>query len=136
MLRSLAALVAVAVALTSLHADDKKDQKIDAAKLVGRWKVLTKPSGVPEGTSGEVEFAKGGKLKHKITIEKMKFELGGTYEVKGAALTFVLNDPKGDVKGKGEILKLTDKVLHVKDEDGTVNEFERVAEKEDEDDDK
>ena len=70
MFRAFAAVIAVAVAAAPLVADDKKDEKVDAAKLVGKWK-LTKSKSFPPGATAVVEFTKTGELKLAMTIEKI-----------------------------------------------------------------
>lgn len=129
MFRSFAAVIAVAVAAAApLVADDKKDAKVDAAKLVGKWK-LTKSKDIPPGATAVVEFTAKGELKLVMTVEKMEIKLDGTYKVNGSKVDTVLKDPGGgDKKETMELVKLTDTVLHTKDEKGEVDEFERVKE--------
>ena len=128
MFRSFAAVIAVAVAAAPLVADDKKDEKIDAAKLVGKWK-LTKSKSFPPGASAVVEFTKAGELKLAMTIEKMELKLDGTYKVNGSKMDTVIKEPGGEEQKESmELVKLTDTALHTKDEKGDVDEFERVKE--------
>ncbi len=128
MFRSFAAVVAVCVAAAPLVADDKKDAKIDAAKLVGKWK-LTKSKSFPPDATAVVEFTKTGELKLVMTVQKMDVKLDGTYKVHGAKIDTVLKGPGGEEQKESmELVKLTDTALHTKDEKGEVDEFERVKE--------
>src|SRR4249920_2428367 len=91
----LAALAVAAVFVGAAAADDKK---IDAAKLVGKWK-LTKSTDENAPKDALVEFTKDNKLIITATIEGKPFEMKGTYKVDGDKLTVALTPPDG---GKAE----------------------------------
>jgi uncharacterized protein (TIGR03066 family) len=127
MLRCFAALIAVAAVAAPLVADDKKDEKIDPAKLVGKWKLTKAAKDLPKGASAVVEFTKDGKLVVAMAFEKQEAKFDGTYKLSGAKVDTVMKTPDGQEKKETmEIVKLTDAVLHTKDEKGEVDEFERV----------
>jgi uncharacterized protein (TIGR03066 family) len=81
------------------RADDKKDEKIDAKKLIGKWE----PEDAKEKVS--MEFTKDGKL--TILAGNGK-EFSGTYKVDGKKLTFSVKSGEMEITKTVTILKLTD----------------------------
>ena len=127
-MRSLALLLAVTLT-GAVVADDKKGEKIDPAKLVGKWKMTKSGMGLPEGMAVTIEYTKTGELKVTMAVQKMEFKMDGKYTLTGAKLETVMNVAGGeDAKGTMEIVKLTDTTLHTKGNQGDVDEYERVKE--------
>lgn len=102
----------------ALAADDKKDEKIDPAKLVGGWCVP------PLNDTALLEFTKDGKVKIKLFQN-----LEGTYKVSGSKLTMKLKVGLGEEEMAYTITKLTDTELVTKDKDGKEEKFERLKAK-------
>ena len=103
------ALVGMLALVGGAGADDKKDEKIDGKKLVGKWE--------PKEAAGKavIEFTKDGKL--SITAgPDVKYE--GTYKVEGTKLTLTIKAGENEVKKSATILKLTDDLLEAEGEDG------------------
>lgn len=107
----------VVAALDFLTAD-KKDEKIDPAKLVGKWAV----EGLPD--TALLEFSKDGKVAIKLFQN-----LAGTYTVDGNKLTLKLKVGGGEEEMALTVVKLTDAALVTKDKDGKEEKFERVKDK-------
>ena len=101
-----------------LAADDKKEEKIDAKKLVGKWAVP------PLNDTPLLEFAKDGKVQIKLFQN-----VGGTYKVEGNKLTLKLKVGNNDDEMILTITKLTDTELVTKDKDGKEEKFERFKDK-------
>lgn len=102
----------------SAAADDKKDEKIDAKKLVGKWCVP------PLNDTALLEFTKDDKVKLKLFQN-----VEGTYKVDGKKLTLKLKVGGGEEEMVLTIIKLTDTELVTKDKDGKEEKLERVKEK-------
>lgn len=103
-----------------------KEEKIDAAKLVGKWQLM-KVDGIPPGGTVVKEFTTDGKMNCAIAIDSLNGTSTGTYKLDGSKLeTFqkVLGVVDVDTC-TSEIVKLTDTVLHIKVA-GEVDEYERV----------
>lgn len=93
--------------------DEKKDEKIDAKLLVGKWK-QTEPK---DGPQFVLEFTADGKVFVTATVDKLTIKGSGTYELKGNKLTMKTR-PDGaddDTEGGGTITKLTKDVLEATD---------------------
>lgn len=117
------ALLAVLMLTGSLVADDKKDEKIDPAKLVGRWQRTTfQGRAAPEA---EAEFTPKGVLWSRITFKEGIDTAEYKYKLTGANLEVEMW--KG-MTVTMDVLKLTDSALHTKDSEGRVQEFVRVKE--------
>ena len=72
-----------------LTAGDKKDEeKIDAAKLVGKWKRSEEKGKYPM----TLVFRKNGTMTMTITANGDNFELTGSYRVDGNKVVIVLKD--------------------------------------------
>ncbi len=120
MLRSFAAVVAVAVVAAPLFADDK----IDAAKLVGGWK-----EGSPKDPIYTVtEFAKDNSVTRKVTIEGKTTTMKGTWKLDGTKLTATYPRAGGKKSEQvAEVVSVSDKELQLKVEGSTVK-LERLKE--------
>ncbi|QJW92724.1 TIGR03066 family protein [Frigoriglobus tundricola] len=71
----------------ALSADDKKDEKIDAQKLVGKWLHEDK-----DKSRAVVEFTKDGKVTMALTFKDETLKVEGTYKVEGAKIAMVLKE--------------------------------------------
>jgi uncharacterized protein (TIGR03066 family) len=117
------ALLAVLVLTGPLAADDKND-KIDPAKLVGKWE-LTKAGGKVPGATVIREFTANGEMKVVITFDKRVITSEGTYKLNGSKLdTAEKRIGVAAETSRSDIVKLTDTVLHTDYGD----EYERVKE--------
>ena len=114
----------------ALSADDKKDEKIDGAKLVGKWE----PKDPKKGEEFVMDFLKDGKLSVTGTLDGKLQTFEGTYKLDGAKLNFELK-VKGadgkveDIKETVTLIKLTDDEMEGKDKEGKVEALKRVKPK-------
>jgi uncharacterized protein (TIGR03066 family) len=104
-------MLAVLVLAASLTADDKKDDKIDAKKLLGKWSPKDKKDVV-------IEFAKDGKLLVTATGGGKDFKGEGTYKLDGHKLTTTMKHGDKEETHVRTISKLTDTELVSSDEKG------------------
>src|SRR4051812_1261170 len=81
--------------------EEKKAEKIDAAKLVGKWE----PKDPRKGEEFVMDFAKDGKLSVTGTLDGKPQTFGGTYKLDGDKLSFDLKVKGAD--GKVEEIKET-----------------------------
>ena len=121
----IATSVVLAVACATLAADDKKAEKIDAAKLVGKWE----PKEPKKGEEFVMEFMKDGKLSVTGTLDGKMQTLGGTYKLDGDKLSFEVKLPGETIKETITLTKLTDDELEGKDKEGKVEVLKRVKPK-------
>jgi len=115
------AAIAVLVVGTGAAADDKKDEKFDAKKLVGKWE----PTDAKADLKMVIEFTKEGKL-NIAAGEDVKYT--GTYKLDGAKLTFVVKAGENEVTKSITVLKLTDEILEAEGEMGKKT-MKRIKEK-------
>jgi uncharacterized protein (TIGR03066 family) len=108
-----------------LTAEDKKDAKIDAAKLVGKWE----PKDKKEGISATVEFTKDGKVTLIVSRDGKEMKAEGTYKVDGNKVTMELKQGDMEVKLERTVTKLTDTEMTTADEKGTERTVVRVKDK-------
>ena len=109
----------------SLSADDKKDEKIDVKKLIGKWKL--KPT--KDTLDGVIEFQKDGKLTAIFTFGKEEFKMEGTYKIDGNKLLMVMKDDGKEMKSTLIVTKLTDTELVGTNEKGKEDTFVRIKDK-------
>jgi uncharacterized protein (TIGR03066 family) len=103
-------------------ADDKKVEKIDAAKLIGKWE--------PKSQKGRpIEFKKDGKLTVTIPGAGMDFKLDGTYAVEGNKIMIVLKTANADVKRTITVSKFTDTELTGTDDTGKEDTLVKLKDK-------
>lgn len=121
-MRTLIGAVAIVAACGLVAADDKKDEKFDAAKLLGRWE----PKEPKKGEEFVLEFAKGGKLTVKGTLDGKPQTLEGVYKLDGDKLSFEVKAPGEVIKETIALTKLTDDELEGKDKEGKVEALKRV----------
>ncbi len=106
------------------------DDKIDGAKLVGKWE----PKEPKKGEEFVMEFAKDGKLSVTGALDGKVQTFEGTYKLDGIKLTFELK-VKGadgkveDIKETVTVTKLTDDEMEGKDKDGKIEYLKRVKPK-------
>ncbi len=111
-------------------ADDKKGEKFDAAKLLGKWE----PSQPKKGEEFVMDFAKDGKLSVTGTLDGKLQTFEGSYKLDGAKLSFELKVKGADgkveeVKETVTLSKLTDDEMEGKDKEGKVEALKRVKPK-------
>jgi uncharacterized protein (TIGR03066 family) len=112
----------------ALSADDKKDQKIDAKKLIGLWELKEKKE--EQVTKTVFEFAKDGRVgavNILSGIEGGKIE--GTYKLDGSKLTLTMKVEGKEVVLTRTVTKLTDTELVTTDEKGKEFAFFRPKDK-------
>jgi uncharacterized protein (TIGR03066 family) len=121
MRKILMGLVAIPLALSiSAGADEKQTEKIEAAKLVGKWE----PLNGPKGEKIVLEFTKEGKT--KITFESdPKRVREGSYKVDGNKLTLSQIEDGKEESETATVTKLTDTEL-VTEAKGTKATFKRI----------
>jgi len=100
----------------------KKEKKIDKAKLVGTWtfvKSSDPKAAPPPGSEAKVEFTKDGKVNMSIKIMDKTLKMSGTYKLKGDQLSVTMKNPKGEEKTETDTIKeLTDKKLVMSEKKG------------------
>lgn len=109
-------LVQLFVALALLNpttVQDKKEDKIDAKLLIGKWEPEMKPDQVE---SMSIEYTKDNKMKVAIKVQGMDLNFEGTYKVDGNKLSFEMNVQGEERKEKRTIVKLTEKEMVTNDE--------------------
>jgi uncharacterized protein (TIGR03066 family) len=115
-------LAAVAAALLFVGTTPAAD-KVDAAKLVGKWE-LTKSADESAPKGATVEFTKDNKVTISFDANGKEVKLEGTYKVDGEKLTVKLALPGGkDNEDTDTIKTLTDEKLVLIDKDKKENEF-------------
>ena len=133
-MRTLIGMGAVLVLACGIAAaDDKKDEKvekIDGAKLVGKWE----PKDPKKGEEFVMEFLKDGKLSVTGTLDNKLQTFEGTYKLDGAKLSFDLKVKGADgkveeIKEVVTLTKLTDDEMEGKDKEGKVEALKRVKPK-------
>jgi uncharacterized protein (TIGR03066 family) len=88
----------------ALTAEDKKDEKIDAKKLVGKWRLKDDKEGAMV-----MEFGKDGTLTTTVTFDGKELKKTAvSYRVEGNALRVTDKVGGKEEAGKTAILKLTD----------------------------
>ncbi len=88
-------------------AGDKKEEKIDAKKLIGKWE----PSEAKKGADVVIEFQKDGKLSIAANAAGKEFKIDGMYKVDGNKLELKLSFMGQEKSDTATILKLTDDEL-------------------------
>lgn len=103
-------------------ADDKKVEKIDATKLLGKWEPKQK-------RFKGIEFLKDGKLSMTIPGAGMDFKLDGTYKVEGNKLITVVKTANAETKETLTVSKFTDTEITGVDDKGQELTLTRIKEK-------
>jgi len=109
----------------AVSAEDKKDEKVDAKKLIGKWE----PKEKKEGASVVIEFAKEGKLAITFGGKGKDVTIDGTYKVDGNKLTTTLKVGDKERSDTSTVTKLTDTELMMKDEKGKEDTLVRIKDK-------
>jgi uncharacterized protein (TIGR03066 family) len=104
--------VVLALVCAVSTAQDKKDEKYDVKKLIGKWETGEKKSAVL------IEFAADGKLIVSSGEPGKVFKVEGTYKLDGNKLDVSLKFMNEEVKEKLTIKKLTDMELVTEDSKG------------------
>lgn len=112
----------VLVLCGTLAADDKKDEMIDPAKLLGKWTSKERENAV-------LELLKDGKLVMRHNVGDMEQAFDGTYKLDGKKLTVVAKPDGKENKSTVTIKKLADTEMVVVDESGKESVMVRVKDK-------
>ena len=107
-------------------ADDKKDEKIDAKLLIGKWepkdKKLLKYTVV-------IEYTKDGRHIHTVTGDGPERKTEFTHKVDGNKMTVTYTKEAFQTVFSRTITKLTDTELVTTEQDGVVLKYVRIKEK-------
>jgi uncharacterized protein (TIGR03066 family) len=122
-MRTLIGAVVVLAFAGLTTAQDKKDEKIDAKKLVGKWE----PAGGKEPVV--VEFTDKGKLILSVEVGGKTEKVEGTYKLDGNKLKMVLSFGGKDQEETITVSKLTDDELVGKDSKGKEETLKKVKPK-------
>jgi uncharacterized protein (TIGR03066 family) len=116
----LSGLLALTVAVCAAAEDPKADPK---DRLVGVWEAVK--SDLPGGTT--LAFNPDGRLEVRIKTDKGTNRVEATYAVEGDRLTVQIGGSR-NAEGREvvRIVKLTDKELTLKSDNGKVEEFKHV----------
>jgi len=107
-------------------AEEKKDEKIDAKKLIGKWE----PKEKAKDRTLLIEFTKDGKVAFTGTEGGKEMKAEGTYKVDGNKLTLDVKYGDKERKMTRIVSKLTDAELVSKEEGGkTEDTMVRVKDK-------
>jgi len=105
-------LAVVLVLAATAGAEDKKGEKIDGKKLVGKWA----PKGLPEGVKVLVEFTADGKASMSSEFGDKKDKTEGTYKLDGNKLTLTKKVGDKDEAKMMTVTKLTDEEMVMKND--------------------
>ncbi|MDB5308444.1 MAG: hypothetical protein JWO38_2646 [Gemmataceae bacterium] len=119
------ALGLVLAVTTGAAADEKKAEKIDAKKLVGKWE----PANAPKGATIVIELTKDGKAKMSFEFGDKKDSVEGTYKVDGNKLTLTRKVDGKDDSETMTVDKLTDDEMVTVDEKGKKETLKRIKDK-------
>ncbi len=122
---NLRVLLAVFVLAFGLHAgaDDKRVEKIDPDKLVGKWERKEKKDG------SVLEIMKDGKVQFTITRDGKAFTADGVYKIIGSQVEMTMKLGDQEEKSIRTVTELTDTELVTIDDKGTERSFVRVKAK-------
>jgi uncharacterized protein (TIGR03066 family) len=115
-----------------------QEKKTNAEKLVGKWELTKSGAETPKDTKFVVEFTKDGVMSlHVEPKDGEKMTLKGKYKVDGDKIDYEMEQPDGGKKQEVlTIKKLTDAELITVDPDDVKEEFKRVKEKKDKEEEK
>jgi uncharacterized protein (TIGR03066 family) len=118
--------VGLLVALAGVGAaDDKKDEKIDPKKLVGKWEL----QGLKKGDSLVLELTRDGKAVMVAGNGKEEFKMNGTYKLASDKLLLDFDVMGLPVKQTIPLIKLTDDEMETKGPSGKNETYRRVKSK-------
>jgi uncharacterized protein (TIGR03066 family) len=107
-------------------ADDQKDDKIDAKKLIGKWE----PKQKSDGPTLVTEFTKDGKVIYILTEGKKQLEkIERTYKIDGNKIIMTVKDGERERNWTAIVSKLTDSELVVAEEKGKEVTLVRIKDK-------
>ncbi len=124
-MRTLIGMGAALALACGAAADDKKGEKFDAAKLIGKWE----PKDPKKGEEFVLDFARDGKLTVTGTLDGKVQTLSGTYKLDGDKLSFEVKFGAETIKEAITLSKLTDDEIEGKDKEGKVEALRRVKPK-------
>ncbi len=104
-------------------AQDKKDETIDAKKLIGKW------APVDDKAPVTIEFTDKGKLTLSIDLGGKAEKIEGTYKLEGDKLQMVMTFGGKEMTETVTISKLTDEEMVGKDSKGKEEKFKRIKAK-------
>ena len=122
MRKMLSCSLAVLVLGLSLKADDKKEEKIDAKMLLGKWQAEKTDSKDPKEPTIVFEYKENGKLTMSFQFGDKPEKFDGTYKLDGNKINSESNGEKVTVT----VLKLTATELKVKDSKRLETTFKKV----------
>jgi uncharacterized protein (TIGR03066 family) len=124
-MRALLCCAAILALGFGVWAEDKKTEKLDPQKLLGKWSL----KGLDKGESVVLEFAKDGKV--ALIAEKggEKERLEGSYTLDGNKLMVALRVEGKDQKQTVTLSKLTDAELVGTNEKGEEKTLVKVKDK-------
>jgi uncharacterized protein (TIGR03066 family) len=109
-----------------VSAEDKKDDKIDAKKLIGKWELKD----LKGRTGGVIEYTKEGEVTYTHVL---KGEKGSSYtlnyKLDGNKLVVILYTNPREKTVTRTVAKLTDDELVLKDLKGKEQAFTRIKDK-------
>jgi uncharacterized protein (TIGR03066 family) len=115
-MKALSALVLGLLVAATAGAQEKKDEKIDPDKLIGKWEVTKGTQGLAPGAV--VEFAKEGKLRMTFKIDDVEQTLEGTYKLDKDKLKTEVKVGDEKHEDTDTVKKLTDEELELENADG------------------
>ncbi len=105
-------------------ADDKKEEKIDSAKLIGKWEAKEKTD-----AKGVLEFMKDGKALLTMNRNGKEFKGEGTYKLDGNKISLTMKLGDQEETSVRTITKLTDTDMVTTGTMGKERAFTRVKDK-------
>lgn len=122
-MRALIGAVVVLAFAGFTTAQDKKDEKIDAKKLIGKWEPADGKAPIV------IEFTDKGKMSLSIDIGGKSEKIEGTYKLDGNKLEMVMSFGGKEQKETVTITKLTDDEMVGKDSKDKEEKFKKVKAK-------
>ena len=111
-MRVLLGCAVVLVACFGVSAEEKKDERIDAKKLVGKWS----PKEQKKGESVVLEFTKDGRATATATEGGKESKLDGTFKVDGNKVVVTAKAGDRERTHTLTVSKLTDTEMVLKDD--------------------
>jgi len=118
-----AAILLAAAGMTEATGGEKKKDKTNAEKILGKWEV-TKAEQVPAGST--IEFTKDGKFKAVLKAGDKDLAMDGTYKVEKDKLKTTLKLGDKEISDTDIIKTLNETMLVLEDSKGMVVEFKRI----------
>ena len=123
---SVAVLTLVAFAGYAGAADEKKDEKVDVKKLIGKWEPAKAEKDAP---SMVLEIQDKGKFTLHVTLNGKTEKVPGTYKVDGNKIEVEMEFGGKSMKDTLTVVKLTDTELVTKDSKGKEDAMKKVKDK-------